>query len=122
MSRVHVWKSDDFVDVPAAVRTLRGARVVVRTWTRTEKGARRRPERRGWFETADMAQRRFVAIFMLSCACTKCTSLGEQRVRESIYGRADTDDATYADDGPRTAEGFCSTHVGRVIAVEGKDG
>ena len=45
---------------------------------------------------------------------------GEQRVRGSIYG-ADTD-ATYADDGPRTAEGFCGAHEGRVVAVVSKDG
>ncbi len=57
-----------------------------------------------------MAQCRFVAKFVLPCSCTKCTSLGETaRFRESIYG-ADTD-ATYAEDGPRTAEGFCGTHV-----------
>lgn len=33
---------------------------------------------------------------------------------------ADTD-ATYANDGPRTAEDFCSAHIGRVITVEGKN-
>ena len=35
--------------------------------------------------------------------------------------RADTD-ATYADDGPRTAEGFCGTHEGRVVPVKSKGG
>lgn len=31
-------------------------------------------------------------------------------------------DATYADGGPRAAEGFCGAHVGRVVAVVSKDG
>lgn len=68
-----------------------------------------------------MAQGRFVAKLVLSCACAKCTSLGgRQRVRGSMYG-ADTD-ATYADDGPRPAEGLGGAHEGRVVAVERKDG
>ena len=45
---------------------------------------------------------------------------GGSAVRGSVY-RGDTD-ATYADDGPRTAEGFCGTHIGRVVAVESKYG
>jgi hypothetical protein len=68
-----------------------------------------------------MAKRRLVTKFVLSCACARCTSLrGQRGVRGSIY-RVDTD-ATYADDGPRTAEDFCGTHIGRVVAVESKDG
>lgn len=72
-----------------------------------------------------MTERGFVTKFVLSCACAECTSLrggegGCSAVRGSVY-RADTG-ATYADDGPRTAEGFCGTHVGRVVAVESKDG
>jgi hypothetical protein len=31
-------------------------------------------------------------------------------------------DTTYADGGPRTAEGFGGAHVGRVVAVVSKDG
>jgi hypothetical protein len=68
-----------------------------------------------------MAKGRFVTKFVLSCACAKCTSLrGGSAICGSIH-RADTD-ATYADDGPRTAEGFCGTHVGRVVPVESKGG
>jgi hypothetical protein len=80
------------------------------------------PERRGRFKATDMTKRGFVTKFVLSCACAECTSLrGEgSAVRGSVY-RADAD-ATYADDSPRTAEGFCGTHVGRVVAVESKDG
>jgi len=48
-----------------------------------------------------MAQRRFVAKLVLSCTCANSTS---------------------AEDGPRAAEGLCGAHVGRVVAVEGKDG
>ena len=81
------------------------------------------PERRCRFKATDMTKRGFVTKFVLSCACAEGTSLGggwAARVRGSVY-RADTD-ATYADNGPRTAEGFCGTHVGRVVAVESKDG
>ena len=37
-------------------------------------------------------------------------------------GLTRTRDATYAEDGPRAAEGLCGAHVRRVVAVEGKDG
>ena len=68
-----------------------------------------------------MTQRRFVAKLVLSCAGTDCTMLAASAFAGQIYGWPDTD-ATYADDGTRTAKDFCGAHVGRVVAVEGKDG
>ena len=49
---------------------------------------------------------------------------GSAFVGQSMWRRGKTLawDATYADGGPRTAEGFCGAHVGRVVAVVGKDG
>ena len=69
-----------------------------------------------------MAQRRFVAKLMLSCAGANCTVLasGGGHSRVNLWA-ADTD-ATYADESTRTAKDFCSAHVGCVVAVKGKDG
>jgi hypothetical protein len=72
-----------------------------------------------------MAQRGFVTEFMLSCACADRASLAAAQFRGSTIYMGDSDretDATYADGGPRAAEGFCGAHEGCVVAVKSKDG
>ena len=72
-----------------------------------------------------MAQRGFVTKFLLSCACANCASLAAAQSRVSLYGGVLwtlTRTRTYADCGPRAAEGFRGAHEGCVVAVMSKDG
>ena len=69
-----------------------------------------------------MTQRRLIAKLVLSCAGSDCASLAIAHSHVNAGVVNIEREVTYTDGGPRTPQSFCGTHVGRVVAVESKDG